>query len=115
MDSRLPRSALCRSMILPTNNSENLFWKGQREPGFPREKRRVNWQGNGACNSFFRRAAERQFGYRADEVVSEPIYILIPSELIEEEEGILARPYAVGSGAEPVEVVPACRTRDSVG
>jgi PAS domain S-box-containing protein len=36
-------------------------------------------------------AAERIFGYRRDEVIGQPIYILIPPELVEEEVRLLGR------------------------
>jgi PAS domain S-box-containing protein len=36
-------------------------------------------------------AAERIFGYQAEEVIGHPVYILIPPELVDEEAGILQR------------------------
>src|SRR5262249_53235906 len=36
-------------------------------------------------------AAERMFGYRAEEIIGQPILLLIPPERADEEEHILAR------------------------
>src|SRR5438309_226742 len=41
--------------------------------------------------SSWNKGAERIFGYRANEAIGKPIYILIPPELAQEEVGILAR------------------------
>ncbi|HEY6045072.1 MAG TPA: PAS domain S-box protein, partial [Pyrinomonadaceae bacterium] len=45
---------------------------------------------NGVITSW-NRAAERLFGYQAEEVIGKPVSILIPPERIDEEPGILAR------------------------